>query len=85
MVLTERRAHFADHGTRGQHIFVQGTRVTFPQTDAEGLVWKKIIVMAHFVELLGRPITRQMAETMVEEATAVHVLPVPHLEEGMPF
>jgi hypothetical protein len=57
--------------------------VTFRQTDAEGVDREMIMVMAHFVELLGQPVTRQMAETAVEEAAIVHILPVE--DEELPF
>jgi hypothetical protein len=85
VVLTERMAHFADRIARGRRIFVQGTLVTFRQTDAEGVDRKGIMVLAHFVELLDRPVTRQMAETAVEEASIVHILPIENEGEDLPF
>ena len=41
------------------------------------------MVLAHLVELLDRPNTRQMAEKALEEATIVHTLPVD--DEEIPF
>ena len=76
VVLAERMAYFADHITRGRRIFIQGNLTTFRHTDAEGVDREKILVMAHFVELLDRPVTRKMADEAVEEASVLRVLPI---------
>ena len=85
VVLAERMAHYADHITRGRRILVQGTLVTFRQVDAEGVDREKIMVVAHFVELLGPPVTRKMAETAAQHTGTVHHLPELEIEEEVPF
>jgi hypothetical protein len=86
VILTERLAYFADHLTRGRRILVQGSLITFRHTDAEGVDREKILVMAHFVELLDRPLTRKMAETVLEEEVlAFPALPVLEEDMDLPF
>jgi uncharacterized membrane protein len=83
VVLTERLPYFAEHVTRGRRIFIQGNLATFRHTDAEGVDRENILVMAHFIELLDRPLTKKMAEEAVEQTAVLHVLPGP--EEDLAF
>jgi hypothetical protein len=85
VVLAERMSHYADHITRGRRIFVQGTVITFQQIDADGVDREQIMVLAHFVELLDRPLTRQGAQTAIEEVAAVYPLPRLGIEDDLPF
>jgi hypothetical protein len=83
VVLTERLAYFAEHIARGRRIFIQGNLTTFRHTDQEGVDREKILVMAHFVELLDRPSTKKMADKAMEQATVVRALPI--IEDDLAF
>jgi hypothetical protein len=83
VVLTERLACFAEHILRGRRIFIQGNLTTFRHTDAEGVDREKILILAHFVELLDRPLTRKMADEVMAEATIIRALPI--VEDDLAF